>query len=417
VTKLDPLLPEAEVDVDDRPAIDWPSDPWDDADRTGTVERLRRQNRPLKWAVYTSMVVFAVLVVIAGAVGWWYLERINPPGEPGPVQGFTVAEGETVESLADRLEDEGFISDAGVFVQYVDNKGGIELTPGYYEIRPDDHMGNVMGRFGTPPGQTYSNVTFPEGFTLEQMARRFDQEIDRMSAADFLAATDDESITALFGPGGRPPDSLEGLLFPDTYQVSNAESEGQVIDRMIGLMERVANQEDMAIRSTELGRTPYEILIIASMIEKEAKTAQDRPKISRVIHNRLAVTAADPENPFRLQIDAAVLYGRDQLGLDGEMRFSELRQIPSNWNTYLLPGLPTTPIANPGRDSIRAALNPSPNPAPGDPVCQVLPPDDRDECFLFFYVLADEDGNHAFAVTGEQHQENVNAAAAAGLLD
>jgi UPF0755 protein len=153
------------------------------------------------------------------------------------------------------------------------------------------------------------------------------------------------------------------------------------------------------------------------MIEKEAKTAQDRPKISRVIHNRLAVTAADPENPFRLQIDAAVLYGRDQLGLDGEMRFSELRQIPSNWNTYLLPGLPTTPIANPGRDSIRAALNPSPNPAPGDPVCQVLPPDDRDECFLFFYVLADEDGNHAFAVTGEQHQENVNAAAAAGLLD
>ncbi|MFK8026118.1 MAG: endolytic transglycosylase MltG [Ilumatobacter sp.] len=413
--QLDPLLPEAEVDVDDRPAIDWPTDPWDDAGKTGNVERLRRQNRPLKWAVWTSMCIAIALVMIAGAVGWWYLERINPPGEPGPVQGFTVAEGETLETLADRLEDGGFVSDANVFVQYVENKGGLELTPGYYEIRPDDHMGNVMGRFGTPPAQTYSNVTFPEGFTLEQMSRRLDQEIERMSGAQFLAATEDDDVVTFLGPTDRRPDSLEGLLFPDTYRVSNAENEAQVIDRMIELMERVASQEDIVVRSAELGRTPYEILIIASMIEEEAKTEIDRPKISRVIHNRLAVTASNPDDPFRLQIDAAVLYGRNQLGLDTDLPFSQIRQIPSDWNTYLLPGLPATPISNPGRASIRAALNPAPNPPPGDPICREL--ERPDECFYFFYVLADEDGNHAFAATGEQHQRNVEQAARDGFVD
>jgi len=410
--QLDPLLPEAEVDPDSRPAIDWETDPWDNADRTGTVERLRRQTRVAKWTVYTLMCLTIVMVMIAGAVGWWYVQKLNPEGEPGPVQSFTVAEDETLETLADRLEADGLISDANVFEQYVDRNGGLEITPGYYEIRPNDHMGNVLGRLRTPPGQTYRQVTFPEGFTLAQMGRRLDTEIDRMSADDFLEAAQDPSITSLWKPPGVT--SLEGLLFPDTYQVSNAESEGQVIDRMVGLMERVGNQEDIVTKSAALGRTPYEILIIASMIEKEAKVPEDRAKISRVIHNRLFVTASNPDDPFRLQIDAAVLYGRNQLGIDPDTPFSELRTIPSDWNTYIIPGLPATPIANPGRASIQAALNPAPNPPPGDPICRDLPK--PAECFYFFYVLADEDGTHAFAATGEQHQANVAAAAAAGLL-
>jgi UPF0755 protein len=412
VTQLDPLLPEAEVDPDSRPATDWETDPWDNSDRTGTVERLRRQTRVFKWGVYTLMCLTIVMVMIAGAVGWWYVQKLNPEGEPGAVQSFTVAEDETLETLAERLEDEGLISDANVFEQYVDRNGGLEITPGYYEIRPNDHMGNVLGRLRTPPGQTYSKVTFPEGFTLAQMGKRLDTEIDRMSADDFVAAAQDPSISSIFKPQGVT--SLEGLLFPDTYQVSNAESEGQVIDRMIGLMERVGNQEDIVTKGEALGRTPYEILIIASMIEKEAKVPEDRAKISRVIHNRLFVSANNPDEPFRLQIDAAVLYGRNQLGIDPDTPFSELREIPSDWNTYLLPGLPTTPIANPGRASIQAALNPAPNPPPGDPICRDLPK--PDECFYFFYVLADEDGSHAFAATGEQHLENVAAANAAGLL-
>ncbi len=403
--QLDPLLPEAQVDLDDRPAIDWPTDPWDDADSTGTVERLRRQTRPIKWFVYLVMVLTIVMILIAGAVGWWYLGRINPSGDPGDLQNFTVQEDDDLESLSVSLEEAGLVSDAGVFRWYVDRNGGLEITPGFYQIRPDDHMGNVLGKLRTPPGQTYTKVTFPEGFTVDRMALRLDSTIERMTSDDFLAAAADPSIRSSWRPPGIT--SLEGLLFPDTYQVSNAESEGQVIERMISLMERVGGQEDIETRSAAFGRTPYEILIIASLIEREAKVPEDRAKISRVIHNRLVVD-------MELQVDASVLYGRDQMGLDSDIPFSQLRQIPNPYNTYLNAGLPPTPIANPGRASIRAALNPAPNPPPGDPICTDLP--NPSECFYFFYVLADEDGSHAFAATFEQHEVNVERARAAGLL-
>ncbi len=403
--QLDPLLPEAQVDLDDRPAIDWPTDPWDDTDATASVERLRRQTRPFKWFVYLAMVLTIVMILIAGAVGWWYLERINPAGDPGAVQSFTVLETDDLESLAARLEEAGLVSDAGVFEWYVDQKGGLEITPGFYEIRPFDHMGNVLDTLETPPGQTYTKVTFPEGFTVERMAARLESTISRMSADDFEAAARDRSIRSAWQPLGVT--SLEGLLFPDTYQVSNAESEGQVIERMVSLMERVGSQEDIETRAPIFGRTPYEILIIASLIEREAKVPEDRAKISRVIHNRLFVG-------MKLQIDAAVLYGRNQFGLDPDLPFSELRQIDTPYNTYMHAGLPPTPIANPGRASIRAALNPAPNPPVGDPVCIDLP--DPSQCYYFFYVLADEDGRHAFAATPEQHEANVEAARALGLL-
>ena len=403
--ELDPLLPEAQVDPDAHPALDWPTDPWDATDQTGTVERLRRQTRPLKWIVYTAMVLGIVMVMIAGAVGWWYLGKMNPIGAPGDVQSFTVAETDDVDSIAQRLYDQGLISDVGVFEWYVERNGGLEITPGYYEIRPDDHMGNVLGRLRTPPGQTYTKVTFPEGFTVAKMAERLDVTVDRMTAADFLTAATDQSIRSSF----QPPEvtSLEGMLFPDTYQVSNAESEGQVIERMIALMERVGEQEDIVNAAAAVGRTPYEILIIASMIEREASVEGDRAKIARVIYNRLFFQ-------MPLAIDATVLYGASQAGLDPTLPFSDLRQVPGPYNTYENVGLPPTPIANPGRASIQAALHPAPNPSMGDPICVDLP--DPSSCYYLYYVLGNEDGSHVFASTSEQHDANVEKAREAGLL-
>jgi UPF0755 protein len=200
--------------------------------------------------------------------------------------------------------------------------------------------------------------------------------------------------------------SLEGLLFPDTYQVSNSENEAQVVESMVSLMERVGRQEDLEANAAALGYTPYQILIIASLIEREAKLPEDRAKIARVIYNRLGPFSPYPE----LQIDATLLYNQDPA-----LSIGELRQIDTPYNTYLHAGLPPTPIANPGRASIHAALHPAPNPPPSDPICLELP--DKTNCPLYFYVLANEDGGHAFAVTLEQHERNVAAARAAGLLD
>jgi UPF0755 protein len=412
VKRLDPLLPEAQADLDDRPAAEWAPDPWDATEATGTVERLRGQLRPVKWLVWTSMVVAVIAILVAGTVGWWYLGKINPAGDPGDLQSFTVNDDDDLASVAERLEREGLVSDAGIFEWYARRDGDLELVPGYYAIRPNDHMGNVLGRLRTPPSQTYSRVTFPEGFTVAQMAQRLDNAIDRLSAEEFMAALDSGTIRSPFQPPGVT--SLEGMLFPDTYQVSNAEGEAQIIDRMIGLMERVADQEDIVSRSAALGRTPYETLIIASMIEREAKISADRAKISRVIHNRLFIGALQPDNPFPLQIDATLLYGRDLAGIDPSLPFSELRQIDGPYNTYLRPGLPPTPIANPGRASIQAALNPAPNPPAGDPICAELP--DPTKCSYLFYVIADEAGGHVFAAEGWQHERNVEAARQAGLL-
>lgn len=412
MTQLDPLLPEAQVDPDDRPAMDWRTDPWDDTDQTGQVERLRRQNRPLKWLMYSLLAVSIAAILVAGAVGWWYLGKINPAGDPGDLQNFEIAEDATFESLTDQLFEQGFISDERVWEQYVERNDGLEITPGFYQLRPDDHMGNVLARLKTPPAQTTTNVTFPEGFTIARMGRRVDAVVERMNEAEFIAAATAPTVSARWLPEGTG--TLEGLLFPDTYSVSNAESEAQLTDRMVGLMERVGDQEDLESKARALGYTPYEALIVASMIEREAAVPEDRAKISRVILNRLAVSRINPEEPFLLQIDASVLYGRDQAGLDPNLPFSELRQIDTPWNTYTRPGLPATPIANPGRASIRAALNPAPNPAPGDPICVDLP--NPSECYYFFYVLADDEGGHVFAATFEQHDANVERARQLGLL-
>jgi UPF0755 protein len=382
-------------------ALSWTADPWDVAEAAGTVERLRVQTRSVKWAAYTVFVLVIAVILAAGIAGWWYIRQVNPAGEPGEAVSFTVNESDTLETLSERLEKQDLIDDAGLFRWYVERHGGLEITPGYYAIQTSDHMGNVLARLRTPPSQTYTTVTFPEGFTVKEIAARLGEELVPMRARRFLRAANDPDVVAKYRPLGIT--SLEGLLFPDTYQVSNGESEAQVVERMVGLMERVASQEDIEIKGAALGRSPYEILTIASMIEEEAKLAEDRAKIARVIYNRLALG-------MPLQVDATLLYGQNR-----DRPVSELRGIDTPYNTYLHIGLPPTPISNPGRASIEAALNPAPNPSVGDPLCQDLPEDVA--CEYLFYVLANEDGGHAFAVTAEQHAANVAAAAAQGLLD
>lgn len=397
--------------LDQLDALGWNRDPWDVVEQAGSVERLRVQTRSIKWVSYIVLALAIVLILVAGGVGWWYIRQVNPAGEAGEAVSFTVNDEDTLRTISERLEDEELIVDAGLFRWYVERHGGLEITPGYYAIQTSDHMGNVLARLRTPPNQTYSKVTFPEGFTVAEIAARLDEEVVPMRARRFLRAANNPDVISAFRPEGIT--SLEGLLFPDTYQISNGESEAQVVERMIGLMERVANQEadqgDILIASEQLGQSPYGILIIASMIEEEAKLAQDRPKIARVIYNRLALG-------MPLEIDAAVRYGTRQAGRDpDEIPFDEQRETQGPYNTYLNVGLPATPITNPGRASIHAALNPAPNPSVGDPLCRDLP--DDVECQYLWYVLADEEGGHAYAVTPEQHQANVAAADAAGLLD
>jgi UPF0755 protein len=381
---------------------EWDVDGWDDPGRVPVVERPRRQTRIVKWFVWFALALGAAGIVIAGMVGWWYVRRVNGPGEAGGSVTFTINEGDTVESIAQRLAEAGLIADQDLFEWYLERNDGLDITPGYYQIPTGAHMGDVQAQLNTPPALTYSQITFPEGFTLEQMAERIGREYERLSADEFLSAATSGEVDSALRPAWIT--TMEGLLFPDTYQVSNSDSEAQVVERMAALMERVATQEDLELNARELLRTPYEVLIVASLVEREAKVDEDRQKIAQVIWNRIAAGE-------KLQIDASVYYGQDPT-----IPFDVLRTIESPYNTYLNEGLPPTPIANPGRASIRAAATARPGDLPsGDPLCQALP-DPTTGCRLFYYVLADTDGRHAFAVTLEQHEANIRAAIAAGVL-
>lgn len=363
-----------------------------------------RWKRTRRRVLAVGVVVSMVGILWFGVDQLTYLRKVNPPGEPLAADVFRVREGSDVSSLATDLESAGFIVDAGVFERYVNEEGGLEVTPGYYTMRPRDHLGNLLRVLRTPPNETYFKITFPEGFTVDQVAER---------VADQLGSIDETAFVVDSGLGATPsvvrsryqPESsasLEGLLFPDTYLIAGDSTTSQILRDMISLMERVGRQEGLDEATTLVGRSPYEVLIVASMIEREAKLDEDRDKIARVIYNRL-------ELGMPLEIDATLYYRQDST-----RPFAELKALDSPYNTYLHTGLPPTPIANPGRESIAAALDPAPDPSAGDPICAQITA--IGQCRYLYYVLADEDGRHTFAATLEQHLANVQAAIEAGVL-
>ena len=225
---------------------DWPHDPWDDPDVTDAlvIERSRRSRWPFRVIVWTIGVLVLVAVLVAGATGWWYINQINPKGDPGAAVNFTVNPGETVETLSVRLQDEGFITNARVFRWYVERQGGLELTPGLLRAPPARPHGQPHARAAARrPSRRTPRSRSPRDTPSSKMANRLSEKVPRMLVNDFVTAATDGTIRSEFQP--EDVTSLEGLLFPDTYQVSNGESPGQVVQRMVTLMERVGRQEQI----------------------------------------------------------------------------------------------------------------------------------------------------------------------------
>ena len=175
----------------------------------------------------------------------------------------------------------------------------------------------------------------------------------------------------------------EGLLFPDTYEFAKSAPPESILQRMASKMEQRVNSIDWSDWRA-LGYTEYEGIVLASLIEAEVRVDDERAVVSSVIHNRLA-------EGMKLDIDATVYYA---LGTRDVTRFD--RTVDSPYNTYVVVGLPPTPIALPGKASLVAAASP-------------------EATEYFFYVLADRDGNHVFAKTFDEHLDNVNRARDVGV--
>jgi UPF0755 protein len=222
--------------------------------------------------------------------------------------------------------------------------------------------------------------TIPEGFTVAQIVDRI-AKTEQFSKAELQKALQSKRLIAHYRP--KNVKSLEGMLFPDTYAIEPDDTPVTVLQDMLDQLQIVLSRYDLS--STPENLSAYQVLVVASMIEREAKVDGDRPKVATVIYNRL-------RDGQRLQVDATVEYAVGHRGLTAKDLDSG-----SPYNTYRRVGLPPTPIAAPGEASIRAALQP----APGD---------------WRYYVLISKQGEHAFTASYEEFQRLKEEAKAKGLL-
>ncbi|WP_436796203.1 endolytic transglycosylase MltG [Actinospongicola halichondriae] len=320
-------------------------------------------------------VVLAVLVLAAGGLYVWVQRQIDPAGAPGAEVEVEVVAGSTTEDIGVTLEDNGIITSSMVWNYWtrLGDKGPFQA--GLYLFQENssfDEAVAVLDAGPRPPENVF--VTVPEGLTVAEIVPRLadpEKGLARWNADALAAALDSGEIRSQFQTADQP--SMEGMLFPETYDVEEETDERSFIRRMVTQLDETLLALEVETKAAALGITPYEAVIIGSLIEEEARVPEDRTKISRVIHNRLA-------QGIPLGIDATNRYEAELAGRSrDDIDFSS----DSPYNTRRVQGLPPTPIAAAGRASLEAALNPE----PGD---------------WLYYVLADAQGHHTFAETNSE---------------
>lgn len=313
-----------------------------------------------------------ISLLIVSAV-FAFLYWINKPLAI-PVQGvdFVVAKGASMAKVANQLEQIAVLDQPLLLRVYSRIQGAdANLRPGEYRLEPDVSPRQLLQLFVAGKVRTYS-VTFPEGITLRQALAtlheqpRLQRELSVKGAWEQLAGIAGEN-------------NPEGWFFPDTYiytaQTTDRDLLIQAHQRMRSVLEEEWQGRDLQLPY----KSPYEALIMASIIEKETGLASERAQIAGVFVSRL-------KKGMRLQTDPTIIYGLGE-SFDGNLKRKHLRDQGNVYNTYHIKGLPPSPIAIPGRESIRAALHPVSTEA--------------------LYFVAKGDGSHYFSATLEEHESAV----------
>lgn len=346
-----------------------------------------------RWGLVLLGVV-VVLVLLAGVAAVWVKGQVDP-GSPGEEVSFVIPTGSTTSDIASMLADKDVIKNATVFEWYLKvTREDIQFQAGEYEgMRVNSSMGEVVDILKGGPAPP-KDVTFlvREGLWESETRQLILDTFPDMDEAALDAAL--ASTHPSLQPDGS--ENLEGFLFPATYEVPEAQTADPkaLVDRMVAAFESVSSTTGLPDAATRLRGvagtrqiTSYQALIVASLIESEAKTPGDRAKIARVIYNRLA-------QGMTLGVDATVLYAIGER--TDSLTNSELA-TDSPYNTRLKAGLPPAPINSPGQASIEAALNP----AEGD---------------WLYYVLTDTQGNHYFTNSYSDFQRAVADAQRRGIF-
>ncbi|HET9610750.1 MAG TPA: endolytic transglycosylase MltG, partial [Acidimicrobiales bacterium] len=310
---------------------------------------------PRRKGCRNALVALAVLVVLAMVAGWfawsWAQDKIDPPGEPGEVVIVDIPEGTTTAGVGDILADAEVITDSGMWGWYTRLREVGTIQAGRYEMRLNSSFAEAIDDLGNDPFPPDSRlVTIPEGLTQAQIAERLaDPEtgVPGFTVEGVEAALADPASRSPVLPENQP--LLEGTLFPETYAVEDGDTEADVIQRMVAQFDDVAADLQLQSRAEAVGLSPYEVVIVASMIEREAGIVEDGPRIARVIYNR--IEAGEP-----LGIDATSCYEKGEIPCT--LTDDELTDN-TPYDTREQTGLTPTPIASPGRASLEAALAPA----------------------------------------------------------
>jgi UPF0755 protein len=350
--------------------------------------------RMVKILTVAAVVILAGIAVVGGAS---YLgrqvglavgddgESDNPVNvEPGQEVTIDIPAGSSAQEIGAILAANGVVKSALEFEVAVRNSDAAsDLKAGTYRMTTLMDPAEVVAVLVVGPVADVYRVTVIEGLRVEEILTSL-TESSGIDYGEFEDALSSGDVTSSLAPDAEALVDWEGLLFPDTYEFTRSASAADILQRMASTMEQRVDSIDWSAVE-ELGFTVYEGVIIASLIETEVLLDIERPVVSSVLHNRL-------ELGMKLDIDATVLYA---VGSRDIADFN--REIDSPYNTYLVNGLPPTPIAAPGRASLEAAAAP-------------------EVTDFFFYVLSDLEGHHAFAATLEEHNANVAQARADGVL-
>lgn len=288
--------------------------------------------------------------------------------EGAPVRRVTVPQGATFAAAADSLESAGVLRSPRLFRIYASLTGrDRDIKAGTYLLEPGLSWNELIQALSAGRG-IEQNITVPEGLPLREIIPLLARSIGAPVESLWVSARDSTARRRL----GVPTPDLEGYLFPDTYRFMYGTSAREAVREMVRRFEDVWEPSWNA-RLAELGMSRHAVITLASIVEKEARLAEERPVIAAVYHNRL-------RQGMPLQADPTIQYAI------GEHRTRVLYRdlkIESPYNTYRNRGLPPGPIASPGRASIEAALFPANVP--------------------YRYFVAHPDGHHEFRVTFEEH--------------
>ena len=329
-----------------------------------------------------------LIAVLAGA--GWFAWALLIPVEPRGQTFVMLHPGYSTRRIASELKSAGVIRSEQAFILWHYIRHRRSLKAGEYLFDKPANTIDVQKRLRR--GDVYFHtVVVPEGFTMFDIARAV-ESAGLGPAEDFLkVAQSDTALIADLSPGAP---SLEGYLFPDTYQFSRMQTMHEMAAAMVKQFRQVAHQIGL-IQSAALAQEPQSsspkivvetdierTVIMASIVEKETSVAEERPLVASVYYNRLAKKIA-------LDADPSIIYAELLAGAyQGALHHDDMR-FNSRYNTYRYAGLPPGPIANPGKSALEAAMHP----AHSD----------------YYYFVADAQGHHRFARSIEEHNKNVAA--------